>query len=298
MDWLLLRGLLNARLYPHKVIVKSSRLNGKLLFQVAGYGVFLFYTIYLMLSPARGSTVEAAPNDQDYFGTAAYLVTQTHLATFTPSTSTITTTTTITPTMNGTPFLSFPFVTHLGDFYLSEHTFLFSYYFPDLGGVNCHIDNWENGRCKDTTASGMSWRNNMRKGLAIHPDFLELLPYGTVIRITSPAAVAGDYMVLDLCGGCNINGYYYFDFLFEEMPIGMNWSDPVTFQVLRVGFLNLHATQTLTPVYDYLPTLTSTPTLLISTDTPAPVVIPSHTPTATETAIPTETPTATLELVP
>jgi len=247
----------------------------------------IFFAIWLMFSPARNKPVSAESiEDVDYFSTASYLVTQTHLATFTPPTSTITQTITLMPGITGTPFLSFPFVTHLGEFYLFEHTFLFSYYYPDLGGVNCHSDNWQNGRCKDVTASGMSWRQNIGKALAIHPDFLDILPYGSVVRITSPAPIAGDYMVIDLCGGCNINGYYYFDFLFTEMPVGMNWSDPVNFQVMRVGFLNLLPTSTLTPVYDYLPTATPTATgTEVPTQTPYIVVVtetPSMTPTLTQ----------------
>lgn len=263
--------------------------------QAGSYIAVIVFALWLIFSPSRNEPVEAASiEDPDYFGTAAALVTQTHLATYTPPTSTITFTPSATPT--ATSFLQFPFVTHLGDFYLMEHTFLFSYYFPDLGGVNCHEDNWQNGRCKDTTASGMSWRNNLGKALAIHPDFLDILPYGSVIKITSPAVIAGDYMVIDLCGGCNINGYYYFDFLFSEMPVGVNWSDPVTFQVMRVGFLNLPPTSTLTPVYEYLPTWTPTATLQpIPTETLSPVpVVPTETPTI----IPTVTETVTQESDP
>jgi hypothetical protein len=290
MDWLLLRDLLNARLYPHRIKTKGSRLNGKALFQVGVYIAFLSFAVYLLFSPARDSRAEAAQDHLDYAATVYYFATQTEVAGYT-STPTATSTLAITSTGTpGTPFLTFPFVSHLGDYYLSEHMVFFSYYYPDLGGVNCHEDNWQNGRCKDTTASGMSWRNNMGKALAVHPDMLEILPYGSVVRVTDPAPIAGDYMVIDLCGGCNINGYYYFDFLFYEMPVGMNWSDPLTFQVMRVGFLNLLSTPTLTPVYQYLPTWTLTASPIVETST---VVIPSETPTVTFTIAPSETVTQT-----
>lgn len=105
------------------------------------------------------------------------------------------------------------------------YDFSYSYYYPDLGGVNCHEANWNGQNCANTTASGKGWREYLHKGIAIHWDFLEDLPFGTIIEVTSPEEVKGIYEVIDICSGCRpkMEGQpYYIDFLddVQRLPWG------------------------------------------------------------------------------
>lgn len=201
------------------------------------------------------------------------------------------------------PF-EFPIVKNMGDYYLSPHTVLFSYYYPDLGGVNCHIDNWVDGHCKNITASGVGWRDYLGHGLAVHPDMLDLLPYGSTLYVSNPPQLAGVWVVVDLCGGCQINNKYYFDFLLPEMPDRMNWSDPVEFGVYRIGwdgdfpsptpFVFSSVTPTPTSTVVHYPTVTMTPAYTVTslpseTFTSVPTALPSETSTLVPTALPSET---------
>lgn len=235
---------------------------------------------------------------------------------------------TVTPTVYGAlpsagfPF-AFPVVTDQGSFYSSVNSVLFSYYYPDLivtdpvkYSANCHSDNYlydVSGvvlGCKNTTASGQGWHEYMRKGLAVHPDMLSKLPFGSVLYVASPSSIAGYYTVVDLCGGCLINGSYYFDFLFSDMPSDLNWSMPVSYGVVRIGWFGqlptvtpyVYSTLTLVPSVTPTPTFTEFPTN-IPTDLPSvtptptfmdfPTDFPSFTPTPTFTDFPTDLPSVT-----
>ncbi|MCJ7696506.1 MAG: hypothetical protein MUO40_13935 [Anaerolineaceae bacterium] len=118
------------------------------------------------------------------------------------------------------------------DFY----TFGYSYYFPDLGGVNCHTDNWniETEKCSDVTASGKSWKQNMYRGVAVHYDMLYDLPFGTLIEVIKPDEVKGWYEVIDICPGCTprYEGQVYFiDFLDDKQRLG--WGEEVIVKVKK-----------------------------------------------------------------
>jgi len=104
----------------------------------------------------------------------------------------------------------------------------YSYYNPDLGGVNWHTDNWNGERCADTTASGISWRDNVGKAVAVPPSWVCTgLGYGSYIEVLNPETIRGRYMVVDLCSGCE----------------ALNWED----KTWRLDFLDL--TQKLTWAY-------------------------------------------------
>lgn len=112
--------------------------------------------------------------------------------------------------------------------------FGYSFYYPDLGGVNCHVDNWVDGHCKDTTASGASWRDYIGRGVAIPPSFLERFPYGTIFRVVSPSVISGDYTVIDLCPACeqvSKPGSFWIDFL--DTGQRLDWSQTVIIQVVH-----------------------------------------------------------------
>lgn len=149
--------------------------------------------------------------------------------------------------------------------------FVFSYYYPDLVSkmdedpsmaVNCHPDNWiynpQNTKvigCKDTTASGEPWSrylmdytdiSDIRGGIAVpfHPDTCPRLiddiidttckpiyPMGSIMVITEPALIAGNYIVIDLCPACGkyiySHGVLFLDFLAKGLPGGINFWDEV-----------------------------------------------------------------------
>ena len=214
-----------------------------------------------------------------------------------------------TPTPNypfGDPNMAgFPFVKDLGDYYLHGQQVLFSYYYPPLGGTNCHEDNWVNGQCKDITASKEGWKAYVSKGIAVHPDMLGILPFGSIVYVVEPVSIRGFYTVVDLCGGCLINGNYYFDFLFPEMPKDLNWSKPVNFIVARVGWDNTFPPTSTPVLWTSTPTITltispsitpwvitatqeasNTPVLSTETLTPSFTPEPSITPVFTETPTP------------
>ncbi|MCD4760066.1 hypothetical protein K8R33_04205 [archaeon] len=117
-----------------------------------------------------------------------------------------------------------------------NYVFLYSYYNPALGGVNCHEDNWDVNyeMCKNTTASGKGWKEYIKKGVAIHPDLLNDLPFGTIIEVTDPIELVGEYEVIDLCMGClprGIDQYYYIDFL-DRIQV-LAWSEEVKIKVKK-----------------------------------------------------------------
>ena len=112
--------------------------------------------------------------------------------------------------------------------------FGYSYYFPDLGGTNCHPANWDGASCANTTASGAGWREYIGRGVAIHQSMIEKYPYGTIFRVLSPQSIAGDYTVIDLCAGCirpDAPDMMWIDFLDDSQKL--NWSVPVLIEVVR-----------------------------------------------------------------
>ncbi len=110
------------------------------------------------------------------------------------------------------------------------YTYVFSYYYPDLGPPNCHADNWDGMHCKDITASGQSWFHNLGKGFAAPPWWKEQVAYGTVITVTEPKQLAGDWIYLDDCALCA--GSYWkdgidrLDFLMAYQAV--SWETKVT----------------------------------------------------------------------
>ncbi len=111
---------------------------------------------------------------------------------------------------------------------------LYSYYFPDLGGVNCHGDNWIDDKCKNTSASSMGWRDKLGWAVAVSPTEygggVPVFPYGSWLVVTSPAEIAGRYLVFDLCQGCyRSDGFLYFDFLDNTQKL--EWSTPILYYV-------------------------------------------------------------------
>lgn len=120
--------------------------------------------------------------------------------------------------------------------YQIEHV-AYSYYDPDLGGVNCHVDNWNGYTCEDTTASGISWRDYIDQGVAIPPSwYAGGMGYGSIIRVTEPEVMRGDYTVIDLCSACEKefwnDGQYRFDFLSQQQKLP--WAYMVEIQLISL----------------------------------------------------------------
>jgi hypothetical protein len=139
----------------------------------------------------------------------------------------------------------------------SQVNFVFSYYYPDLiakdpveYASNCHPANYEYNKqgkvtgCMDTSASGLGWRSWMfgkaadmsyRGGVAVpyYPGQTDaiLYPFGSRLRVVSPAPIAGDYLVMDICPACddyyNSHGVLFLDFLMKGLPAGVTWWDEV-----------------------------------------------------------------------
>lgn len=270
----------------------------------------IVYVPFIVLYLVYGSRPYDTPLVGGFFPTPTNtpVFTSTPTITYTPTQSTIPTLAYVLPATyyptstalyqsNGVPS-GFPFITDKGSYYLTGQRVLFSYYFPDLGGVNCHADNWVDGRCKNVTASKVvGWREYLGKGLAIHSDMYDELPFGSQVYVVNPPSIAGTYTVVDLCCGCKNQNGYYFDFLFTDMPAGVSWSYNVDFVVTRYGWdvelitvpapVCLDAPYTATP--SRIPSLATATSKRLFTST----VIPSFTPTltVTSTELPSLTPT-------
>lgn len=118
-----------------------------------------------------------------------------------------------------------------------QYTVGYSYYYPDLGGVNCHADNWNGSHCADTTASGLSWRDNLGRAVAIPPSWVCYgLGYGSIVEVLSPDTIKAEYLVVDLCAGCESenwdDGQWRLDFLDDRQRL--QWAYPV---VIRFAFV-------------------------------------------------------------
>jgi hypothetical protein len=134
-----------------------------------------------------------------------------------------------------------------------KFTFGYSYYYPDLLGVNCHDNNvLSDGTCANTTASGQGWRDYVGKGVAIPVTYstvfsselgarwceyykLPCIPFGSVIRVHYPSVLAGDWYVVDTCGACDDrhnSGIVYIDFL--DIQQRAAWGSPVEVEIIEV----------------------------------------------------------------
>ena len=140
--------------------------------------------------------VQAAPVESPTPG--APTPTQTAMPTYTPYP-------TYTPFMSPTPEYA-------------RGVFLYSYYNPALGGVNCSQWDEETQTCVSTMASGKDWRQWYGKALACP----SVYPMYTVFRVTSPESIAGDYVCLDRGG--SLEGTNYLDFLDTQQRLEWNAS--------------------------------------------------------------------------
>jgi hypothetical protein len=118
-----------------------------------------------------------------------------------------------------------------------EVAVLYSYYNPELGGVNCHTANWDGSHCADTTASGIRWSEYVGRGVAIPPSWLEAgIGYGSILRVIDPSTIAGDYTVIDLCSMCEPtywpDGQWRLDFL--DLRQKLSWAYPVRVLIVSV----------------------------------------------------------------
>lgn len=116
-------------------------------------------------------------------------------------------------------------------------SFLYSYYDPNLGGVNCHSANWDGHKCADTTASGIRWSQYVGHAVAIPPSWYDAgLGYGSVLRVISPSSMLGDYTVIDLCPGCEAknwpDGQYRLDFLDDRQRL--TWAYPMQALIVNI----------------------------------------------------------------
>lgn len=185
-----------------------------------------------------------------------------------------------TPTVTKVPFLP------------SQVNYVFSYYYPDLikedyelYKANCHPDNVIYNAsggvagCKDTTASGLPWskykmfytsdkRYNGGVAVPYYPNtFNPLYPMGSVVRVTSPEIIAGDYLVIDICPACDDfvtdRNVLFLDFVAIGLPDGVNFWTPVivsdVFYPWEVPAVTLVSPSTLTPSPVPSPTGTQVP---------------------------------------
>lgn len=111
----------------------------------------------------------------------------------------------------------------------------YSYYYPDLLGVNCNSGNIVSGHCADTTSSGLPWTKYLGKGVALAPSMLVRIPYGSIIHVLSPNSIMGDYTVIDMCMQCEPTFWapdyqYRIDFL--DTVQRLDWATILTFEVV------------------------------------------------------------------
>jgi hypothetical protein len=75
-------------------------------------------------------------------------------------------------------------------------SFIYSWYNPALGGVNCFNWSYSLGDCISNLANGENWRFNYDKAIACPMEY----PFGTVVRVVSPTILAGDWICKDRGG--------------------------------------------------------------------------------------------------
>jgi len=121
--------------------------------------------------------------------------------------------------------------------YLPIYTVGYSYYNPDLGGVNCHVDNWDGVKCADTTASGISWRDYVGRAVAVPPSWVcQGLGYGSIVEVLSPDSIRGEYLVVDLCAGCEAYNWEDRTWRIDFLDTGqrLTWAYPVDLRFVSV----------------------------------------------------------------
>ena len=160
---------------------------------------------------------------------------------------------TFTPSVNwlqGTPAS-----THQA-FNVQDVKWVFSYYCPPLVAepgmeANCHPDNylyayWDDTKivgCKDITSSGLPWSHykmygskdaRYAGGIAVpyYPGTYDpIYPMFSVLHVSQPTIIAGDYLVIDICPGCNLyietNGVLFLDFVAGGLPDDVTFWDVV-----------------------------------------------------------------------
>jgi hypothetical protein len=87
----------------------------------------------------------------------------------------------------------------------------YSYYNPDLLGINCFSGNVTSSGCADTTASGFRWSDYMRRGVAVPDIWLTRWGFGSVIRVLSPDILSGVYTIVDKCAACDWHNWTAYD---------------------------------------------------------------------------------------
>ncbi len=195
---------------------------------IGGYLAFVTFIFSLGGNKASAETSAHAEQNTAIANQVHALMTQIVLS----QTPTLTPTMTMIPTMKPTATMT-PTNTKV-----PPEKFLFSYYDPDMGGVNCHPDTWildKDGACslcKDTTASGLTWRDKFGRSVAI-PYSMGAL--GGILRVVDPEVLRGYYVVIDYCPACDKPEGRYIDFLLGGMPDGITWSWPVHAYYLPPG---------------------------------------------------------------
>lgn len=130
-----------------------------------------------------------------------------------------------TPTPTPTPTLiPIPAIPTLPPVYAGAY----SYYYPPLGGANCHPANWSDERqsCADVTASGLPWTAYIGRGVAIPPSRWDAWRL-CVLTVLYPPTIAGDYLIIDVCPACEQGDYLDFLDSAQRLP----WTYPVAYYV-------------------------------------------------------------------
>jgi hypothetical protein len=102
--------------------------------------------------------------------------------------------------------------------------FKYSYYYPPLGGINCADYDFVSNECVSNMADGTAWQDGVGHAVACDVRY----PFGTVVRVLSPAELAGDWICQDR-GSAII--YPYIDFL-HEPPNRVEWNFPIVAEVI------------------------------------------------------------------
>jgi hypothetical protein len=104
-------------------------------------------------------------------------------------------------------------------------SFRYSYYYPDLGGVNCLTWDESKGTCVSLMASGKAWKDYVNKAVAC-PGWL---PMYTVIRVVSPSELIGDWVCMDRGQGIERD---MLDFL-HKPPQRLPWFTKIQAEIIR-----------------------------------------------------------------
>lgn len=240
-----MRGLLNARLYPHKVKVTRGRLNVKQIVYVVGYIGFMVFACNLMLAPVNAKQLPSFPT-LDFVSTASFILTETALPLVTPTVTpspipTFTNTPVPFPASSPFPTLSVSINTNepvLLTYNLSFYDPHIGYYFPEIAGVNCLEFDYELRDCVSKVHHGLDdYRMWLGKGAACPAS----LPYDAVFLVHEPKELVGYWRCIDT-GDLDRPPYHYIDFMLtypDMVWTGSNindfpWSSPVLIELVSV----------------------------------------------------------------